>query len=83
MIIEVCGPGCPRCHATKENVRKALKETELEEDKEIGVTEIKDPKIMASRGVFMTPAVVIDGVKVCEGRIPNTEEIKKWIEERK
>jgi len=56
---------------------------ELEEGKEIGVTEVKDPKIMASRGVFMTPAVVIDGVKVCEGRIPNAEEIKKWIEEKK
>ena len=83
MIIEVCGPGCPRCHATKENVHKALKEMELEEGKEIGVTEVKDPKIMASRGVFMTPAVVIDGVKVCEGRIPNAEEIKKWIEEKK
>lgn len=83
MIIEVCGPGCPRCQATKENVRKALKEMELEEGKEVGVTEIKDPKIMAARGVFMTPAVVIDGVKVCEGRIPNTEEIKKWVEEKK
>jgi len=83
VIIEVCGPGCPRCHATKENVHKALKEMELEEGKEIGVTEVKDPKIMASRGVFMTPAVVIDGVKVCEGRIPNAEEIKKWIEEKK
>ncbi|MGD9118357.1 MAG: thioredoxin family protein [Dehalococcoidia bacterium] len=83
MIIEVCGPGCPRCHATNENVRKALKEMELEEGKEIEVTEIKDPKIMAARGVFMTPAVLIEGVKLCEGRIPNKEEIKKWIEERK
>jgi small redox-active disulfide protein 2 len=83
MIIEVCGPGCPRCHATKENVRKALKEMGLEEAKEIALTEIKDPKIMAARGVFMTPAVLIEGIKLCEGRIPNTEEIKKWIEERK
>jgi hypothetical protein len=30
----------------------------------------------------MTPAVLIDGVKVCEGRIPNTQEVKKWIEEK-
>jgi small redox-active disulfide protein 2 len=83
MMIEVCGPGCPRCHATKENVRKVLKGMELEEGEEVALTEIKDPKVMAARGVFMTPAVVIDGVKVCEGRIPSPKEIKGWIEERK
>jgi len=30
----------------------------------------------------MTPGVVIDGVKVSEGKIPKMEEIKGWIEER-
>lgn len=83
MMIEVCGPGCPRCHATKENVRKVLKEMELEEGKEVALTEIKDPRIMASRGVFMTPAVLIDAVKLCEGRVPTPKEIKEWIEERR
>jgi len=28
MIIEVCGPGCPRCHATEKNAKKALEELE-------------------------------------------------------
>lgn len=83
MMIEVCGPGCPRCHATKENIRKVLKEMELKEGEEVAVMEIKDPKMMAARGVFMTPAVLIDAVKVCEGRIPSPKEIKGWIEERK
>ena len=83
MMIEVCGPGCPRCHATKENVRNVLKEMELEEGKELALTEIRDPKVMAARGAFMTPAVLIDAVKVCEGRIPSPKEIKGWIEERK
>ena len=83
MIIEVCGPGCPRCHATKENVRKVLKEMELEEGEEVALTEIKDPRVMAARGVFMTPAVLIDGVKLCEGKIPSPKEIKGWFEERR
>jgi len=83
MIIEVCGPGCPRCHATKENIRKVLKEMKLKEGEEVALTEIKDPKMMAARGVFMTPAVVIDGVKICEGRIPRPDEIRQWIEERR
>jgi len=83
MIIEVCGPGCPRCHATKDNVGKALQELNLKEGEEVAVTHIKDPKMIAARGVMMTPAVIIDGEKVSEGRIPNAEEIRKWIKERK
>jgi len=83
MMIEVCGPGCPRCHAAKENIRKVLKEMELKEGEEAQVIEIKDIKQISARGVIMTPAVVIDGVKVCEGRIPSPQEIRKWIEERK
>jgi small redox-active disulfide protein 2 len=83
MIIEVCGPGCPRCQASEKNVLQALKELEMKLGEDAQVVEIKDIKQISARGVIITPAVVIDGVKVCEGRIPNTQEVKKWIEERK
>ena len=75
MIIEVCGPGCPRCQATENNVVKALKEL----GDEAQVIKIKDIKQISARGVIMTPAVLIDGVKVCEGRIPSPEEVRRWI----
>ena len=81
MIIEVCGPGCPRCHATKDNVGKALKELGLKEGETTAITMIKDPKLMAARGIIFTPAVIIDGVKMAEGKIPEVSEIKKWLEE--
>ena len=81
MIIEVCGPGCPRCQAAEKNVLKALKELEVELGEEAMVVEIKDIRQISARGVIMTPAVLIDGVKVCEGRIPNPQEVRKWIEE--
>ena len=81
MKIEICGPGCARCHATMENVQKVLKELGLEQ--EAAVTEIRDIKAISSKGVFLTPGVVIDDVKVSEGRIPSPEEIKEWIKERK
>jgi small redox-active disulfide protein 2 len=83
MIIEVCGTGCPRCQATKAKASKALQELGMKLGEDAMVTEIKDVKQISARGVIITPAVVIDGVKVCEGRIPSTQEIKKWIEERK
>ena len=83
MIIEVCGPGCPRCQATEKNVVQALKELGMELGDEAQVVEIKDVKQISARGVIMTPGVVIDGVKVSEGRTPSPQEVRKWIEERK
>ena len=83
MIIEVCGKGCPRCHATKDNVGKALKELNLKEGEDAAVTHLQDPTLFATRGVIMTPAVIIDGEKVSEGRIPEVNEIKQWLEARK
>jgi small redox-active disulfide protein 2 len=75
MEIKVLGPGCPRCHATEENVMQALAEAGVEAniEKVSGVMEI------AKYGVFGTPAVVIDGEVKCVGKIPSKEEIKKWL----
>ena len=78
MIIEVCGPGCPRCQATEKSVLQALKEL----GKEAEVVKVKDFREISARGVIMTPAVIIDGVKAFEGRIPNPEEIKGWLQEK-
>lgn len=77
MIIEICGPGCPKCHATKENVQKAVKELGLEQ--KVEVRELKDILAITNKGVLLTPGVIIDGVKVSEGRIPSPREVKKWI----
>ena len=77
MKIEIYGPGCARCHATMESVEKVVKELGLEQ--EIDVVEVKDIMAITNKGIFLTPGVVIDGVKVSEGRIPRREEIKKWI----
>lgn len=77
MIIEICGPGCPKCHATKENVQKVVKELGLEQ--EVEVREVKDILAIINKGVLLTPSVIIDGTKVTEGSIPSPEEVKKWI----
>jgi small redox-active disulfide protein 2 len=81
MKIEVCGTGCARCHAAMENVQKVVKELGLEQEAE--VAEVKDIIAISTKGVLLTPGVIIDGVKVSEGRIPSPEEIKRWIEGRK
>lgn len=81
MKIEIYGTGCPKCHATIGNAQKAVKELGLEQ--EVEVAEVKDIMAITAKGVFLTPGLVIDGVKVSEGRIPSREEIKEWIKEKK
>jgi small redox-active disulfide protein 2 len=83
MIIEVCGKGCAKCEMTEKNVLQAMKELGMNPGIDALVTKIKDIKMISARGVIMTPAVVIDGVKMSEGRIPEVKEIKKWLEEKK
>ena len=45
------------------------------------VEKVEDIDKIISFGVMMTPAVVINGKVKASGRIPSTEEIKKWIQE--
>ena len=80
MIIEILGTGCPKCQATKSNVKKALKELGLEQ--KVEVSEVKDIMAITNKGVMLTPGLIIDGTKVSEGRVPSPEEVKGLIKER-
>lgn len=80
MIIEICGTGCAKCHSVGDNVRKTLKELGLKDGEDVTVTEIRDPKNFASRGIIFTPALMIDDEKVAEGTVPDVKEIKRWVE---
>ncbi|MFA6091482.1 MAG: thioredoxin family protein [Elusimicrobiota bacterium] len=75
MKIEVFGPGCRRCAQVEEVIRTVA--AELRPDAEI--VKIKDIQEMASRGVLMTPTVMIDGKKVCEGKVPTADMVKEWL----
>ena len=75
MKIEVFGTGCPKCHTTERVIREVL--AELGKDAEI--VKVADIQQMVERGVMWTPAVVIDGKKVCEGRTPTAAMVKEWL----
>jgi len=55
--IQILGPGCPKCNETAELVKAAAKEAGVA----VEVNKVTDFQEMAKRGVFSTPAVVIDG----------------------
>jgi small redox-active disulfide protein 2 len=78
MKIEILGPGCARCRATEDVVRRALAELKLEAE----VEHITDPVEFARRQVLLTPGVVIDGRVQSSGRVPGVDEVKGWLERR-
>jgi small redox-active disulfide protein 2 len=75
MKIEILGTGCPKCKKLEENARKALEET----GKKTEIIKITDINEIIERNVMTTPAIVIDGKVKASGRIPDVEEIKKWL----
>jgi small redox-active disulfide protein 2 len=58
-----------------DNVKAALAELGIHAD----VEHLSDWKSIAEYGIFGTPGVVIDGEVKCAGKIPDKDEIKKWI----
>jgi small redox-active disulfide protein 2 len=75
MEIKVLGPGCPKCEQTEQRVKEVIAESGTE----ASVEKIKDIMEIAKHGVFMTPAVVVDGEVKSVGKVPSKEEIKGWI----
>ena len=75
MEIKVLGPGCPKCHALEKATREAIDDLEIEADFEY-VTEIGR---IADYGVFMTPALLVNGEVKLAGRTASKEEIKRLI----
>jgi small redox-active disulfide protein 2 len=78
MKIEVLGTGCPKCMNMEQNVKKAL--TELAVTAE--VVKVTDIQQIVQRGVMSTPALVIDGTVVLQGKNPTVDQLKELIRTR-
>ena len=80
MKVEVLGPGCKRCDQLYENTLAAA--SEFDPSVGIEVTKVTDIHYFAKVGVFMTPGLVIDGDVISTGKVLESAEIKKRIEEK-
>jgi small redox-active disulfide protein 2 len=75
MTIEVLGTGCPKCMSLEQNVRTALKELTLQ----ASVEKVTDIQAIIQKGVMSTPALVIDGKVVFQGKSPSVEQLKQML----
>jgi small redox-active disulfide protein 2 len=75
MKIEVLGTGCQKCISVEQNVKKALAELALQAE----VEKVTDIQQIIQKGVMSTPALVIDGNLVLQGKSPTVEQLKEII----
>lgn len=75
MKIEILGPGCPKCKKVTELAEQAVKESGVAAE----IIKVTDINEIMNRGIMSTPALAINEEVKSAGRIPNIEEIKKWL----
>ena len=75
MKVKVLGPGCPRCKATYENVKRVVEREGIDAEIEY----VTDMDEVIKLGVLATPAVWVDGEVVLQGKIPSEGELLKHL----
>jgi len=74
-MIQVFGPGCPKCKKLAEDAEKAAKELGIEYQLE----KVTDINVMTGYGIMTTPALAVDGQVKITGRCPSVKELKDII----
>lgn len=74
--IKVLGSGCKNCHALYENTRQAVKNLGVHTEVEY----ITDMQQIMLYGVMRMPALVIDDQVVSMGRVLQTDEVEKLLQ---
>ncbi|MEI7449626.1 MAG: thioredoxin family protein [Desulfomonile sp.] len=75
MKVEVLGVGCAKCHKLYDMVQDIVKKQGFDAE----VAKVEDIKVIARYGVFMTPALVVDGEVKVAGKLPKEADIIKWM----
>ena len=75
MKVEILGIGCAKCHKLYELTNEVAKKNGIDAE----ILKVEDIKVFANYGVFMTPALVVDGEVKVAGKMPKESEILKWM----
>ncbi len=75
MKIEILSVGCPRCNELLNTVEQMVKELGIDGQ----VIKVEDMKTFCKYGVFMLPALVVDGEVKVAGKVPKESELACWL----
>lgn len=73
--IKVLGSGCAKCSATYD----LIKTVAVDSGQTVELEKVEDMLEIMSYEIMSTPAVVVDGVVVHRGGVPNKKKILEWI----
>ena len=74
-LLQILGPGCPKCKRLAENAEAAAQALGIDYQLE-KVADIND---IMKFGVMITPALVVDGEVKVVGKVPDPEAIKQML----
>jgi small redox-active disulfide protein 2 len=75
MKVEILGVGCAKCTKLYDMVTELVKKNGINAD----VVKVEDFKVFTQYGVFMTPALVVDGNVKVAGKMPKESEVLAWL----
>ena len=75
--IEILGTGCAKCARLYANVEQAVNDLGITAE----VVKVEDLDAIVESGIMLTPALLINGEVVAEGRVPDVNEIKSMLTE--
>jgi small redox-active disulfide protein 2 len=75
MKVEILGVGCAKCNKLYDLVTDIVKKQGINAD----IEKVEDLKVFSQYGVFMTPALVVDGEVKIAGKVPKESEILAWL----
>ncbi len=75
-LIQVLGPGCPKCAKLKANAEAAAQQLGLDAQ----VEKVTDMNVIVGFGIMMTPALVVDGEVKSSGKMLSVDEVKRFLQ---
>lgn len=75
MIIKILGSGCSKCVKLAANAEAAAQALDMTYELE----KITDINAIIDSGVMRTPALVVDGEIIVEGKVPTADEIQSRL----
>ncbi len=73
--VEILGTGCKKCQQLEANAKDAIAHCHLDAD----IAHITDTMEIVKRGVMKTPALVVDGKVLSQGKVLEAKEIEPLL----
>lgn len=75
VVLTVLGPGCKRCHQLNDNAQAAASKA----GGAVSVEYVTDPVAIAEAGIMSTPALLMNGKVVSQGKVLTQSEIEELL----